>query len=98
MKTRATDLVRIADRIWIAAALLQKAHPSRAAFGKNEILKRLETEGLAAGVERGTLNAHLHQHLVANLPPSSGKYRMLFETPEGKLRLFRPGDLTHCAA
>ena len=89
--------VRIADRIWIAAALLQKSHPSRAAFSKAEILERLETEGLAAGVERGTVNAHLDQHLVANLLPSSGKYRMLFETSDGNLRLFRPGDLTHPA-
>ena len=89
MEVKPQDKVRIADRIWIAAALLQKGHPSRAAFSKSEILERLETEGLAAGVERGTLHAHLDQHLVANLPPSSGKYRMLFETTDGNLRLFR---------
>jgi len=97
MGIRAPGNVLIADRIWIAAALLQKGHPSRSAFSKREILDRLSAEGLAAGVERGTLNAHLDQHLVANLPPSSGKYRMLFETADGNLRLFRPGDLTHPA-
>ncbi len=97
MKVKPQHELRIADRIWIAAALLHKTHPSRAAFSKGEILERLETEGLAAGVERGTLNAHLDQHLVANLPPSSGKYRMLFETSDGNLRLFRPGDITHPA-
>ncbi len=97
MKERPQEEIRIADRIWIAAALLQKGHPSRAAFSKSEILEKLEKEGLAAGVERGTLNAHLDQHLVANSPPSSGKYRMLFETADGNLRLFRPGDLTHPA-
>jgi hypothetical protein len=97
MRAVSQDKIRIADRIWIAAALLHKGHPSRTAFSKGEILERLEKEGLAAGVERGTLNAHLDQHLVANLPPSSGKYRMLFETTDGSLRLFRPGDLTHPA-
>jgi len=97
MKIKPQDNVRIADRLWIAAALLQKEHPSRVAFSKAEILERLKREGLAAGVERGTLNAHLDQHLVANLPPSSGKYRMLFETADGNLRLFRPGDYTHPA-
>jgi hypothetical protein len=49
-------------------------------------------------VGRNTLSAHLDQHCVANVPPSSGKYRMLYETtPGGSLRLFRPGDLTHPA-
>lgn len=89
--------ILIADRIWIAAALLQREHPSRSTFSKREILERLEKEGLAVGAERGTLNAHLDQHLVANVPPSSGKYRMLFEASPGNLRLFRPGDLTHPA-
>ncbi len=97
MTVEPQNLVRIADRIWIAAALLQKGHPSRASFSKSEILESLKTESLAAGVERGTLNAHLDQHLLANRPPSSGKYRMLFETTDGNLRLFRPGDYTHPA-
>jgi hypothetical protein len=30
--------------------------------------------------------------MVANVPPSSTKYRMLYETQDGKLRLFLPGD------
>jgi hypothetical protein len=97
MRAKPPNDIRIADRIWIAAALLHKSHPSRAAFSKNEISERLKTEALTTGVERGTLNAHLDQHLVANLPPSSGKYRMLFEAADGNLRLFRPGDLTHPA-
>lgn len=87
--------VLVADRIWIAAALLHKKHPARRDFSKNEILEMAASEGLSADIERGTLNAHLDQHLVANVPPSSGKYRMLFETSPGNLRLFRPGDLTH---
>ena len=97
MKSTPQDKLRIADRTWIAVALLQKSHPARTAFAKSEILEQLLEEDLAAGVERGTLNAHLDQHLIANVPPSSGKYRMLFETPDGNLRLFGPGDYTHPA-
>lgn len=87
--------ILVADRIWIAAALLHQQFPTRTDFGKTEIRKKLEAEGLAFGVERGTLNAHLDEHCIANAPPSSGKYRMLFETTPGYLRLFCPGDLIH---
>jgi hypothetical protein len=91
-----TDLL-IADRIWIATALLHQQNPSQEFFTKDKIREKLDSEGLSAGIERGTLNAHLKEHLVANVPPSSGKYRMLFESTPGHLRLFRPGDLTHPA-
>ena len=85
----------IADRIWVATALLHQQFSLRNDFTKDEIRQKLEEEGLAEGVDWRTLNAHLDQHCVANVPPSSGKYRMLFETtPGGNLRLFRPGDLT----
>jgi hypothetical protein len=97
MTSKTAETIRVADRLWIAVVLLYKTHPSRTAFSKREILEKLEEEGLAADVERGTLNAHLDQHLIANLPPSSGKYRMLFETSDGNLRLFQPGDYTHPA-
>src|ERR1035441_6516182 len=97
MEIGVSHKVLVADRIWIATALLHLEFPSRPAFGKAEILEKMETQGLSSDVERGTLNAHLDQHLVANVPPSSGKYRMLFELAPGRLRLFRPGDLTHPA-
>jgi hypothetical protein len=85
----------VADRIWVATALLHREFCLRNDFKKDEIKDKMEEEGLAEGVERGTLSAHLDQHCVANLPPSSGKYRMLYETtPGGNLRLFRPGDFT----
>ena len=86
----------ITDRIWIATALLHREFCLRNDFKKDEIRKKMEEEGLTEGIERSTLSAHLDQHCVANVPPSSGKYRMLYETtPGGNLRLFRPGDLTH---
>ncbi len=89
--------VRVADRIWIAVALLHQSHPSRTGFSKNEIRQKIEEEGLADDVERGTINAHLNEHCVANMPPSSGKYRMLYETGSNNLRLYRPSDPTHPA-
>jgi hypothetical protein len=96
MNTQSPVAVLIADRIWIATALLHQQFCLRDDFKKDEIKQKLEDEGLANGVERSTLNAHLDQHCVANVPPSSGKYRMLYETtPGGSLRLFRHGDLTH---
>lgn len=98
MNTESTASILIADRIWIATARLHQQMPLRPDFKKSEILETMRAEGLAEGVERSTLSAHLDQHCVANVPPSSGKYRMLYETtPGGNLRLFRPGDLTHPA-
>jgi len=89
--------ILVADRIWIATALLHQIHPDRDSFKKQEIRDQLEKEGLAEGIERSTINAHLDQHCVSNNPPSSGKYRMLYESSPGNLRLFRRGDLTHPA-
>jgi hypothetical protein len=95
MQTSEELEILVADRIWVAMALLHQQYPLRNDFKKAEILDKLEEEGLTDGVERGTLNAHLDQHCVANVRPSSGKYRMLFETSPGNLRLYRPGDLPH---
>jgi hypothetical protein len=95
MAATISDLL-LADRIWIAVALLHREHPGREDFSKDEIRRKLDDSGLANGTERGSVNAHLKEHLVANVPPSSSKYRMLYETtPGGNLRLFRPGDFTY---
>lgn len=95
MPATTTDLL-LADRIWIAVALLHQEHPGSEDFSKDEIRRKLNDSGLANGTERGSVNAHLKEHLVANVPPSTSKYRMLYETtPGGNLRLFRPGDFTY---
>jgi hypothetical protein len=95
MTITTSDLL-LADRIWIAVALLHQESPGREGFSRDEIRRKLDDSGLAIGTEPGSVNAHLKEHLVANVPPSSSKYRMLFETtPGGKLRLFRPGDFTY---
>ena len=87
-----TDLL-VADRIWLAVAMLHRQFPDREDFSKDEIRLKLDESGLGNGTKRTSVHAHLKQHLVANVPPSSTrKYRMLFETRPGYLRLFRQGD------
>jgi len=88
----ASSNMRLADRIWLAVALLQRTFPDRA-FSKLEIREELLKSGLGSGTNTASVNAHLKQHLVANVPPSTGKYTMLFETKVGFLRLFRAGDV-----
>lgn len=87
-----TSELRLADRIWLTIAMLQQRSPN-AAFSKTEIREELARSELGKGTNPASVNAHLKQHLVANVPPSTGKYTMLFETKVGFLRLYRPGDL-----
>lgn len=84
--------LRLADRIWLAVAMLHQLHPQAGGFSKLEIREELDKSGLGNGTNPASVNAHLKQHLVANVPPSTGKYTMLFETKVGFLRLYRPGD------
>ena len=88
----ATSELRLADRIWLAVALLHQQFPQAVAFSKTEIRQELAKSELGHGTNPASVNAHLKQHLVANVPPSTGKYTMLFETKVGFLRLYRPGD------
>lgn len=97
--------VRVADGVWIAAALLQTEHPDRADFTESEILARFLAEGLPRGSHSNTLPAHISSHCVANRPRSrkssdpdklqGGAYRILYETRSGFRRLFRPTDDVH---
>ena len=91
MSITASEL-RLADRIWLAVAMLQQQFPDMA-FSKTEIRQELDKSELGIGTNPASVNAHLKQHLVANVPPSTGKYTMLFETRVGFLRLYRQGDL-----
>ncbi len=86
-----SDLM-LADRIWIAVAMLHRGSPERKDFAKEEIRRKLRETGLMDGLKSNSVSAHLKEHLVANVPPSSTKYLMLYETRPGFLRLFRPGD------
>ncbi len=82
---------KVADEVWIAAALLQREHPRREDFSIEEVMERAAKE---AGKEplRPGVYVHVVQHCVANRPPNPGRYRMLFETSSGRRRLFRSGD------
>ncbi len=89
-----TDLL-LADRIWFAVAMLHRDLPDRKDFSREEIRLKLRETGLDEGLKRTSINAHLKEHMVANVPPSSTRYRMLFETRPGYLRLFQPSDTPH---
>lgn len=84
--------ILLADRIWIATALLHRENPHRDDFSTEEIRTKLREAGLSSGLKPSSVAAHLNQHLVANVPPSSTGYRMLFRTQSGNVRLLRTGD------
>ena len=83
--------IRVADEVWIAAALLHREHPERTDFAVEEIVERAKREGIIGRLRPGVY-VHVVQHCVANRPPNPGRYRMLFETRKNYRRLFRPGD------
>jgi hypothetical protein len=92
MKDTATArIIKVADEVWIAAALLHRENPGQRDFTIEEIVARASRESLA-GLERPGVYVHVVQHCVANRPPNPGRYRMLFETRPGRRRLFRDGD------
>lgn len=86
--------LKVADEVWIAAALLHRAHPEAQDFAIDEIVQRANEEGLCKPFRRGVY-VHVVQHCVANRPPNPGRYRMLWETAPGRRRLFRNGDSYH---
>jgi hypothetical protein len=83
--------IKVADEVWIAAALLHREYPTRADFEIEEITQRA-AKGAGKQPLRAGVYVHIVQHCVANRPPNPGRYRMLFETTPGRRRLFRTGD------
>jgi hypothetical protein len=83
--------LRVADEVWIAAALLHREHPEQPDFTIEQIVERARKEGMSQPLRPGVY-VHVVQHCVANRPPNPGRYRMLFETSEGRRRLFCKGD------
>jgi hypothetical protein len=88
--------MKVADEVWIATALLHRECPEQADFSTEEIVDRARKEGIADPLRPGVY-VHVVQHCVANRPPNPARYRMLFETAEGRRRLFRKGDAYHPA-
>src|SRR5215471_8129986 len=83
--------IKVADEVWIAAALLHRKYPEREDFSIEEIVERAKQEAIG-GKHRPGVYVHVMQHCVANRPPNPGRYCMLVETRKGRRRLWRPGD------
>ena len=88
--------VKVADEVWVAAALLHREHRAAADFSVEEILERARQEDMTGELRPGVY-VHIVQHCVANRAPNPGRYRMLLETSEGRRRLYRQGDPYHPA-
>ena len=86
--------VKVADELFLIVALLEREHPDRPGFSVKEILERATLENITGELRSG-LSIHAYEHAVANLKPGSGKYRILYKTQQGKLRLLRAGDDVH---
>ena len=83
--------LKVADQVWIATAQLHRIYPKREDFRVGEIIEQVEREGLSPK-GRGSIRVHINQHCVANFPPNTGTYRMLYSTGSNTRRLFREGD------
>ena len=94
MTFTAKTKLKVADEVWIATALLHREHSKAADFSIEEIVKRARKENLHGELRPGVY-VHVVQHCVANRPPNPGRYRILFETSEGRRRLFHTGDPYH---
>ncbi len=88
--------LKIADEVWLATAQLHRAHPNATDFSVEEIVAaahKLEDSDHA----RPGVYVHVIQHCVANRPPNPGRYRILYETADGRRRLYRKSDPFHPA-
>ena len=83
---------KVADEVWVATALLHRENPKRGDFSIEEIMERASKEAGKEPIRPGVY-VHVVQHCVANRPPNPGRYRMLFESANGRRRLFRKGDI-----
>jgi hypothetical protein len=92
--TYVKDEVKVADELFLIVALLQRENPEKSGFSLKEILARTEQENMTGKLRPG-VKQHAYEHAVANIKPGSGKYKMLYKTVEGKLRLLRAGDDVH---
>lgn len=88
--------LRVADEVWIVAALLHREQPERDDFSIGEIVDRAEREMLAKPLRPG-VRIHVTVHCVAGLAPNPARYCMLHATSPGRRRLWRPGDPVHPA-
>ena len=91
----ASQEIRVADEVWIATASLHRKSPNAPDFAIAEIMAQAEAAQVAGLPLRPGVKIHVYLHCVANRPPNPGRYRMLFETTNGRRRLCRPSDPCH---
>jgi hypothetical protein len=86
-------VMKVADQIWVATALLHQDHPAKPGvdFSIQEIVQRAVSALPEDGYRPG-LPIHASLHCVANKPSNPAPYQMLYETAHGRRRLFRAGD------
>ncbi|HTU51684.1 MAG TPA: hypothetical protein VMF56_13910 [Acidobacteriaceae bacterium] len=94
VNTYLKDEIKVADELFLIVALLHREHPDKSAFSLKEIMARAEQENMTGKIRPG-VKQHAYEHAVANIKPGSGKYKMLYRTTEGKLRLLHAGDDVH---
>ena len=88
--------MRVADAVWVAAAMLHRAYPDRLDFSVAEIVAKVAAENVAGGGMHGPcIQAHVSVHCVAGKRPQPNRAKMLTETSRGRRRLYRPGDPCH---
>jgi hypothetical protein len=90
------DGLKVADEVWLALGLLHRENPSRNSFRPEEIAARAQSLHPRTPNRPGVM-PHIYAHCVANVRPTSGRYRMLYRTSDGGLRLYRTGDDYHPA-
>ena len=87
--------IRVADEVWIATASLHRSRPDSPDFAIAEIMAQAGAAQVTGLPLRPGVKIHIYLHCVANRPPNPGRYRMLFETANGRRRLYRPSDPCH---
>ncbi len=88
--------IKVADEVWIGCALLHFENPIREDFSVSEIVDRVAKENIYGELRTGVL-WHVNLHCVANKRLNPARYRILYETRQGRRRLWRPGDDFHPA-
>ena len=85
-------VMKVADEVWLAVALLQRENPGRTDFAVQEIKARARNENWEI---RPGFNQHVSYHCVASKPADPVNHRMLHEDSRGRRRLYRRGDPCH---
>jgi hypothetical protein len=83
--------VTVADAVWLATAILQRASGPDSTFPPEQIVMVAVASGLSKG-QQSSIRLHVSQHCVANRKAQPNRLRYLFATDEGHRRLWRKGD------